>query len=357
MKKIILIVCLALSVNAFSQKLVKTYWDWSKKKLQAEFYTDAYGTRNGTFKGYSEYGGLLMQGVLKDNHPIGKWIENYTDGKLHFIKYYDTPGLSDFDVVNGKIIAYYENGKTIKYERNFKNGELDGVRKEYNENGTLAAEDIFVKGVSEKDRKYDEEQKVRYAEEQVRREQENKEREEKKNAEDYKIYIANANSSLSAKDYNQAKRFYLLASKLADNEQYPRNQIKEIDIMLEKIAQIKVKFDLQKIKIDTLYNKFKEKYVAKKVSFWPDPVTLKPVMIETYPKGENLYKQSNIIISELLTDYESVIDGDTEIIKGNYIISFLDKMISLSMTNTKQIEKQIIKAQTDEEVRSILGIK
>lgn len=357
MKKIILLICLTGAINTFSQKLVKTYWDWSKTKLQAQYYTDAYGTKNGSFKGYSEYGGLLMQGVFKDGLPTGKWIENYVNGKLHYIKIHNIPGYSSLDVVDGKIISYYEDGKTIKYERNFKNGELDGVWKVYNQDGTLYEEDKYVNGDSENERKNLEKYNAKALEEQIKKNLLIKEETQKKNAENYKEYIENADNAKAAKDYIKAKSFYLSASNLSVNEQYPKDKIKEIETILEKNAQFKVKFDLQKIQIDALYNKFKTQYVTKKISFWPDPVTLKPVMIETYPKGENLYKQSDIIISELLTDYEAVIDGESEIIKGNYITSFLDKMISLSMTNTKQIEKQIIKAQTDEEVRNILGIK
>ena len=146
MKKIFTIAILVLSVNAFSQKLVKTYWDYSKTKLQSAYYTDSYGTKNGLFKGYSEYGGILMQGVFKDGFPIGKWIENYENGKLHLVKFYTSPGYNDLNVKDGKIISYYEDGKTIMYERNFKDGEPNGVCKEYDEKGKLIIDGKYVHG-------------------------------------------------------------------------------------------------------------------------------------------------------------------------------------------------------------------
>lgn len=349
MKKIILLLSLALSLNAFSQKLVKTYYDWSKKKLQAEYYTDSYGTKNGTFKGYSEYGGLLMQGVLKDGLPIGKWIENYTNGKLHFIKFYETPGYSSFDVKNGKIISYYENGKTIKYERNFKDGELDGVWKVYDENGVLTEEDKYIYGQSENRR-------IRIESENVEYNRRKKEQKEKENAENYKNSIISAEKYLAGEDYKEAKRLFTIATDIASNEQYPKDKIKEIDELIEKEAQAKVKFDLQSVKIDTLYNKFKKLYVINKQSFWVDPVTYKPLIKESYPKGEYVYKKSNAILNNLLIDYKVVLDGETEIIKGNYIISILDKMIALADTNIKDLEKQIKKTQSDEEVKMVLGL-
>ncbi len=111
MKTILTILIYGLSLNTFAQKLVKTYYDYRNTKIQSEYYTDAYGVKNGTYKGYSEYGGILLQGSYKDDAPIGKWTENYLDGKLHFIKTYTSPGYTNFDVKDGKIISYYENGE------------------------------------------------------------------------------------------------------------------------------------------------------------------------------------------------------------------------------------------------------
>jgi len=89
MKIILTITMFALTINAYSQKLVKEHYDWAKTKIKREYYTDAYGTLNGSYKAYSEYGGIMKQGQCKDDGPIGKWIENYENGKLHYIKIYD----------------------------------------------------------------------------------------------------------------------------------------------------------------------------------------------------------------------------------------------------------------------------
>ena len=361
MKKIILLASLILSINAFSQKLVKTYWDYRKTKLQSEYYTDAYGTKAGAFKGYSEYGGILMQGSFQDGAPIGKWTENYLDGKLHFIKIYSTPGYTTLDVKDGKIISYYENGKTIKYEKNFKNGELDGDFKTYDENGTLIEEGKYVNGVFERmgecKRKYDEEQK-KHAEEQAKINQQKEEATTKKNAEDYKNYLAEADKAIAANEYSKARSLYTSASNLLDKEQYPKDKIKEIDLMVQKIAEIKVEATQQTIKIDTMYNTFKRQYVVYKQSVWlVDATTQKPIVKETHPKGEHLYKKSDAIIQPLINEYRSTSDIESKITKGNYIVTILDKMISLSNTDTKDIDKQIKRVATTEEVKNILGIQ
>ncbi len=348
MKKIILLLSLALSLNAYSQKLVKEYYDWAKTKIKRQYYTDAYGTLNGSYKAYSEYGGIMKQGQCKNDGPIGKWLENYDNGKLHYIKYYDTPGTYDFQVQDGKVISYYEDGKTIKYERNFKKLELHGVWKVYDENGNLIEEDNYINGESEKRR-------IRIEAEILEYDRRKKDEKEKEDAQNYKNYITYGESSLVKKDYDEAKKQFTLASDLANNEQYPKDKINEINELIEKKAQAKVKFDAQVIKIDTLFNKFKSLYVLNKQSFWVDPVTLERLVRETYPKGEYLYKKSSEILNVLLTDYKVVLDGETEIMKGNNIISILDKMIALADTNTKELEKQIKKTESDEDVKIILG--
>ena len=65
-------------------------------------------------------------------------------------------------MVDGKIISYYENGKTINSIKNYKNSQLDGEYKEYDESGVLIEEGNYVNGVFERTgeskRKYDEDQ-------------------------------------------------------------------------------------------------------------------------------------------------------------------------------------------------------
>jgi hypothetical protein len=217
---------LALTINANSQKLVKEYYDWAKTKIKREYYTDAYGTCNGPYKAYSEYGGILKQGQCKNDGPIGKWIENYSDGKLHYIKIYDTPGTFDFQVIDGKIISYYENGKIIRYEKNFKDMKLDGIIKEYDEKGNIINEGRYVNGVFEPTGIT----KIKFDEEQEKQKQLEAEKLLKK-TEEYKQLIPKADSAFLLKDYGMALKLYKMASDLLSNENYPKEKISE---MLEK---------------------------------------------------------------------------------------------------------------------------
>ena len=245
---IILLTSLALSINAFSQKLVKTYYDYSKTKLQAEYYTDAYGKMVGTFKGYSEYGGILLQGSYQDGAPIGKWIENYPDGKPHFIKIYDSPGIR-LEVNNGKIIEYYANGS--RSEKNYKNQELDGDYKTYDENGTIVLEGKYVNGVFERlgecKRIYDEEQ------EKLKKLQKEEEAATlKKNTEEYNKHMLIADEAWDKKDYLEALTWYKSASKLLENEKAP---IEIMSFMAETFMANSKFFD-DYFKNDTLVNDF-----------------------------------------------------------------------------------------------------
>ena len=127
--------------------------------------------------------------------------------------------------------------------------------------------------------------------------------------------------------------------------------------MLQKIAQAKVKVELQVVNIDTLYNIYKRNYVINKESIWLiDSATNKPLVRETYPKGEYLFKKTDSIIQPLLNEYSSIKDFETKLSKGYYIITFLDKMISLCNTDTKEINKQIKNAKTEDEIKKILGL-
>ncbi len=229
MRILLFITAIFLTINADSQKLVKEYYDWAQTKIKREYYIDSYGTLNGSYKAYSEYGGILKQGQCKNDGPIGKWIENYENGKLRYIKTYDVPGTYDFQVKDGKIIAYYEDGKTIKYERNFKDMELDGVWKEYNEKGILIKEGIYINGAFQPTGitkiKYDEEQEIlkKLEAEKIL-----------KNQQEYLKTISEADITLEEKNYSKALLLYQSASKLKENDQYSKEKIAAIN---ETIAQ------------------------------------------------------------------------------------------------------------------------
>ena len=331
MKIILTITMFALSINAFSQKLNKIYYDYSKTKLQAEYYTDAYGKMVGTFKGYSEYGGILLQGSYQDGAPIGKWIENYPDGKLHFIKIYDSPGIR-LEVNNGKIIEYYANGS--RSEKNYKNQELDGDYKFYDENGKLLRVGKYVNGVlilsEESQRIYDEEQ------EKLKKQQKEVEAANlKKNTEEYNKHMLIAGEAWDKKDYLKALTWYESASKLLENEKDAKGAISYIintfvanskffvdyyknDTVLSDFKILKADF---KIKSVQEYNKSTYVYDVKN----PTPSNycncLKPWDAEQYMVvsalncfeiNKEFYEPYQIAITEAFFKYKEALDQEGE---------------------------------------------
>ena len=77
----------------------------------------------------------------------------------------------------------------------------------------------------------------------------------------------------------------------------------------------------------------------------------------TYPHGEHLYEKTDKVLKQLLTDVkEGQATLDERYKKANLILSILNKLISLANTDTKDIDKQMKKAETIDDIRGILGV-
>jgi hypothetical protein len=371
MKIFFTIAILALSINAFSQKLVKEYYDWGKTKIKREYYTDAYGTLNGSYKAYSEYGGIMKQGQCKDDGPIGKWIENYDNGKLHYIKIYDTPGTYNFQVKDGNIISYYEDGKTIKYERNFKNMELDGVWKEYDERGIITKEGKYVNGIFEPTGIT----KIKYDEEQEKQKQLEAEALLKK-TEDYKKIIPEADKAFAAKDYSKALELYKSASDLLVDEKYPKDKISEIienyhtnskffseyiksqyDSLVTDFNSNKQNFKIKSIKE---YNQYTYKYEdknPKSISRYPHDCDCKTPWNETdysiitkcFELNKGFYEPYQIVLTDYFFKFDKALKNEENAVKRSSVNNFefnktrhsfytYDKNLFLKNLNDAKIE-------------------
>ncbi|MGL5913871.1 MAG: toxin-antitoxin system YwqK family antitoxin, partial [Bacteroidales bacterium] len=123
MKKQLLIL-LALSLTTqlvLAQTLFRDYYDITLRKVKEEYQADGYGNKNGTYKKYSEYGGVLISGTYNSkSEKIGTWIERYTDGKIRKKVTYDKKGR-----LHGVEVTYLESGEKI-YEANWRHGKRHG---------------------------------------------------------------------------------------------------------------------------------------------------------------------------------------------------------------------------------------
>jgi antitoxin component YwqK of YwqJK toxin-antitoxin module len=211
MKKTLLIACsiLFISFSAFSQKLVKTYYDpWKETKLKEKYYVNGSNQKNGKYIKYDERGLVGVEinyvngrphGIAKEYYLPGygfpgdeklKMEANYVNGKKHGIAkqhVYLTNGeedLSDgkrflfaqwqydndnivheqtwwyngnkhYDIYkeNGKCTYWYENG-TKQSEFILKDGLQEGLRTEWYSNGNIMGEVNFAKGIENGEKTY-----------------------------------------------------------------------------------------------------------------------------------------------------------------------------------------------------------
>lgn len=106
----------------------------------------------------------LVEGTAQDGQRAGSWVEYYPSGKPRSISSYVAGNLEgpyvEFTDNNGQILvrAWYHNGQlhgdytvynygTVKEERHYQNGKLEGPLKKYYDNGTLLEESNYTDGV------------------------------------------------------------------------------------------------------------------------------------------------------------------------------------------------------------------
>ncbi|MGP8215464.1 MAG: TPR end-of-group domain-containing protein [Bacteroidia bacterium] len=199
---------------AYCQKTITTYYDFEKKHVHEVYGTDNYGTKNGPYTEYSEYGGILIQGTYKNGTQVGKWVTNDEKGKIYLEETRDNEGKYNGQVnryINGIKYAQenYKHGSRIghwktwfystdyngtvyqkpdgttqlQYDEYYKSCEpryvagvglldwgLDSVRKEYSKQGVLLSTEYYKLGVKEgKATYYDEDGSGMIMEEEIMR--------------------------------------------------------------------------------------------------------------------------------------------------------------------------------------------
>lgn len=89
-------------------------------------------------KEYYDDGNLLKEGPIADNKRDGEWKAYYRNGQLWNIGKYKS------GVRNDSIKGYYTDG-TLKYRGVFDMGQKTGTWLEYNEQGELVENKVFMK--------------------------------------------------------------------------------------------------------------------------------------------------------------------------------------------------------------------
>lgn len=78
-----------------AQKIVKTFYDYKQTKLHEQYTTNNFGVKSGSYKEFSEYGGVLVQGTYKSDVKVGKWTTNNKDGTPYKVETFNDQGELD----------------------------------------------------------------------------------------------------------------------------------------------------------------------------------------------------------------------------------------------------------------------
>jgi antitoxin component YwqK of YwqJK toxin-antitoxin module len=142
------IILLSLILLAFSgcKRTLKRYY--SSGELEAEFYKDDKGLRQGDVITYYRNGNITTKGYCLNDTFVGEYMEYYADGqlKIHttFLK----------GVQNGELLEYFEDGK-IRQEANYVNGKSEGVNIFYYHNGKISTMAMLREGITQYYTTYD----------------------------------------------------------------------------------------------------------------------------------------------------------------------------------------------------------
>jgi hypothetical protein len=106
--------------------------------------------------------------------------------------------------------------------------------------------------------------------------------------------------------------------------------------------------------LNELYSRFTNSFTVKKaVPFLMDQ-NGKPLTKQSYPKGESLYRKADEIIKHLFEDYTATADGSMKNGKSKSLTILLNKLISLSEQDAKELDKKVKKMNDIEEVKKSL---
>lgn len=150
MKQITVLLSAVLMYGSIrAQQVVKTYYDYKKTKVHEQFTADAYGVKNGKYTEFSEFGGVLTEGIYKNDKKVGMWQFKDPKGLSTNIETYDVNGVKD-----GKWLIHCEFNPKFKYvEGSYKAGLKDGIWFEYECSSepqtatlTLKSKEIYVAG-------------------------------------------------------------------------------------------------------------------------------------------------------------------------------------------------------------------
>ncbi|HWY98053.1 MAG TPA: hypothetical protein VNY36_03105 [Bacteroidia bacterium] len=422
-RRLLLICTLIFPLTGFSQKLVKTYYDYQNTKIHEEYYVNANGEKDGKYTEYSQNGIVTGQatfhnglangtvivystetgrqvllkketyvegkkngsatyyddvndasivtstGAYKDDAKEGSWTfikpltaqdYNYPNPEIpqqawngcNHIKYTEKYNNDEKLKVNGaftqtfypsgkvylegrynndtpvEVSIFYPNGKLFAYVKYDSTGyKLFGRQWQY-PGGSKDSIQFYIKVASSQAHTQDSINNVQASQNFIK---------EKMEAEAY----CGANHSYNAYhnalvDYTNILKNYKLASAVKDSI---NTIIVELNFFLNRYDKIGQNGDY-----NDKYNQFYTLYAGNNGSF------------NTYPHGSHLFEKTDKLLKQLFSEVNGQFVLADRYKKAILIMAILDKMIALSNTDTKDLDKQIKKAETPDEIKQVLGL-
>ena len=165
MKKLLLILALALSSNAWSEEVVKTYYSSGELSAEAEYIQ---GKKGGAYKKYHKNGNVESIGQYLDDKKSGLWYFFAKDGtlvqegtyvqdkenglwKTYFNSEQKEKKLFELiqyenGLANGIAATFHPDGKTVRCKISYVTGVIHGGTESFFSNGNIRSVMPFSKG-------------------------------------------------------------------------------------------------------------------------------------------------------------------------------------------------------------------
>lgn len=400
MKKNILLFAtlLLLSTLSFAQTLYRTYYDFEKQHVQEEYYANSYGVKNGAYKKYSEYGGILIQGTYSNDKKEGRWIVKYDNGRVKSDETYKD------DVLDGPAVYHDYFGPNYDIQSttsgSYKNGAKEGT---WTIIEPIGPEDYSFPDSEIPQQAWSGCNRIKYTEEYSNDEKLKLNGKFRKlfypsgkiysegtyrNDNPMEVYIYYPNGNIFSYRVNGAILNIDSTLIFGRNWKYPGGTKDSIAVYNTNLVAYQKNISEQNRKdemahqtndslqsmenaqeqrkevlsqrLDSLYKAYVNLYVVIKQATLlgvplVDQQTRQPVMKATYPHGQYLFKKSDTLIKNMWTDCKNTQDISSQIAKLNSVTALINKLISMANTDTKDIDKEMKKADTMDDIKKILG--
>ncbi len=170
----------------------------------------------------------------------------------------------------------------------------------------------------------------------------------------YKLYIADLDAKVDVLSENLDAEGLLVELK-KQGDLVGNTDLERYNLIVESTKKsLQEQMEIEK-KVFEFYGKYLKDNVVAKETFLLD-ANGKPIMKNTYPKGEYLYLKSRIVVDQYHMEFLKETDYSRKIQLGNKFIKAIESLNSIPESEWKDLNKQLKKIDDSEQIKSILKI-